>query len=78
MFVYWKEWARSRKDLWYRLQTDESKIHYIMRDRKRFKLVGRGFNCKLWLYRTSAKTPQAMKKVFNSIKNLSIKKGEKE
>ena len=73
MFTFWKEIYRNKDHLWYRFQTDISKVHTVMKGRKKFRLAGIGVNCKLWVYRAQFKNLAAARKEFNDIKKIRRK-----
>ncbi len=71
MFTFWKE---MRNGEFYRFQTDETKIHQIMKKNKRFNLTGVGVNCKLWIYRINMLSSQRAQVLFKDIQGKAKKK----
>jgi hypothetical protein len=64
MTYFWKE---ERGKPYYRFQTDEIEIKNKMKRREKFKLVGFGMNCPLWIYQTTFSRPDIAKKAFESL-----------
>ena len=64
-------WQEEKKKPYYRFQTDEKAIADKMKRRNKFKLVGSGMNCPLWIFQTTFTRPVLAK---NTLKVLTGKK----
>ncbi|OQY74445.1 MAG: hypothetical protein B6D44_04285 [Ignavibacteriales bacterium UTCHB2] len=64
MTYFWKE---ERGKPYYRFQTDEIEIKNKMNRREKFKLVGIGMNCPLWIYQATFSRPDIAKKAFETL-----------
>ena len=62
MTYFWREYKN-----FYRLQTDDKKIHEKMRRREGADLCGEGINCNLWIYRLEYTTPRDAKRGIKRI-----------
>lgn len=60
-------WKEERGKPFYRFQTDEREIANKMKRREKFKLVGNGMNCPLWIYQATFSRPDIAKKAFKTI-----------
>ena len=60
-------WKEERSKPFYRFQTDERETSSKMKRRKKFKLVGWGVNCPLWIHQATFSRPDIAKKAFKTI-----------
>lgn len=60
-------WQEERGKPYYRFQTDDKIIADKMKRREKFKLVGRGFNCPLWIFQAIFTRPDIARKAFQTL-----------
>lgn len=65
-------WQEERSKHFYRFQTDEKEIHYKMKRREKFNLVGDGVNCNLWIYQTVITRPDVAKKILKTLSGSKV------
>lgn len=71
-------WQEERGKPYYRFQTDEKELAYKMKRREKFKLVGGGLNCNLWLFQTTFSRPDIARKTFKALTGQNAIFNEKE
>ena len=65
-------WKEERGKNFYRFQTDDKLLADKMKRRKKFKLVGWGVNCPLWIYQALFTRPDIARKAFKTITGRKI------
>jgi len=57
-------WQEMEGKFVFRFQTDEKNVHRNMAMMKGFKMVGKGMNCDLWIYRVEFSSVENAKKTL--------------
>lgn len=66
-------WQEERGQKYFRFQTDEPAVNKKMRERKKFILVGWGWNCNLWIYQVKLYKPQNARRTLKALTGKPIK-----
>lgn len=60
-------WQLEKKRPIYRFQTNDYTIFKKMKRRKNFLLIGRGLNCRLWIFSAKIGRPSTARKIFKTL-----------
>lgn len=71
-------WQEERGKHFYRFQTDNKEISNKMKRRNKFKLVGYGYNCTLWIYQAVISRPDIARNILKTLSGGIVKFNEKE
>jgi hypothetical protein len=71
-------WQEQRGIMIFRIQTDEPTVAEKMRRRKKFILIGRGMNCKIWIYIASFYSPQKARGALGQLTGRKVNKDSSE
>ena len=60
-------WREEKGKPIYRFQTDEKALADKMRRREKFRIISKGFNCKLWIFGATFSRPDIARKTFKAL-----------
>ncbi len=60
-------WQEERGKSFYRFQTTNRKAAEKMKRREKFRLIGKGLNCELWVFRTVFERTDIAKKALKTL-----------
>jgi hypothetical protein len=81
MIYMWQEAPRKRgkeEGSYFWFQTDNSAAAAKMKRREKFKLVGRGYKCSLWIFQAQFARPDIARKVLRTLAGSKVKYDAKE
>ena len=65
-------WQEVDERLIFRFQTDDTETHLYLDRREEFKLVGRGENFPLWIYRAEFSSAKKAREVLRILKSKEV------
>ncbi len=71
-------WQEIRGENFYRFQTENRDAANKMKRREKFKLVGFGYNCKLWIFQAIFTRPIVARKALKTLTGSKAEFNEKE
>lgn len=71
-------WQETKGEIFYRFQTENRDAANKMKRREKFKLVGTGYNCSLWIFQARFTRPIIARKALKTLAGSKVEFNEKE